>query len=471
MQSEVRIYDRGNGEVQRVQVVSWEEWSQLDFLWLKQESVEQQKLALNCFCDIYRNYLLPACPWIFPQMLMFCLPDEETMYDVLVDCAKDGMHVDANVYYASEKYGNVSDPLTIASILLQEGVRIKRGEPNFLNKQAEHLYRELEMRGCVQIVCGKLPATKVIPVSRFAGYLSKVEPEAKVKVNAHFFIMDPFDCASIYDQVGMPFGLCIKDGVIESPPLYNREALLIEQEGASYILNKDIQDLILEINGKTYVPGKNATVYTRPKNAKTPEDNRIKLVIIGRQVVAVKAGGSVPVPAAGFVLCIEKKSSSAGILPGDQVTYHGLKDVLFGIQVGNSIVRKGEKTDHFISEFYNIKKLQRIPYPPSLYPMNFKKNRAARIALGADKDGKPVLFWAEGKGKLEYKLGEDSVGASLSEMAEIAERLGLRNAINLDGGGSAQILMDGTRALHISDRKKADNSDAERLIPLGLVVK
>ena len=184
-------------------------------------------------------------------------------------------------------------------------------------------------------------------------------------------------------------------------------------------------------------------------------------------MVAIKKGGSVPVPASGFVMSIK----SGKILPGDLVIYHGLKEVQFGIQVGNSIVKKGIKTEHFISKFYNIKKLQRVPYPPSLYPMNFKKARAARIALGANKDGNPVLFWAEGKGKIAYQAGIDSTGASLSEMAEIAQELGLYNAVNLDGGGSAQILVNGEKALHISDRNKVDNTDAERLIPLGLVVR
>lgn len=500
MKSEVKIYERGNGEIQRVNVVSWDDWSQLDFLYLKQETVEQQKQALDCFHHIYKNFLVPTQPLIFPQMVMFALPEDDEMMDVLVDCARERIRVeelaedDARIYYVSEKYGNVSDPLTIASILLQEGVKLKKGQPAFLNKQAEKLYRALEARGFVYIVCGKLPNTKVIPVGRYAGYLSEVEPEAKIKANANFFIMDPFDCATIYDQVGTPFGLCIKDGVIENPPLYNREALLVEQAGASYISEKDIHELIVGINDKTYISGKNATIYTRPKFKKTPDDNRIKIVIIGRQVVAVKVGGSASIPASGFVLCLDKKSTSSGhvtrcgsqsipsidisqpqntsgIYPGDLVTYHGLKDVQFGIQVGNSIIRKGVKTEHFISHFYDLTKLQPTPYPPSLYPMDFKGARAARMAVGADTDAKPVLFWAEGKGKLRYVAGEDSTGASLSEMAEIALDLGLRNAVNLDGGGSAQILVDGARALHISDRKLEDNSDAERLVPMGLIVK
>ena len=103
--------------------------------------------------------------------------------------------------------------------------------------------------------------------------------------------------------------------------------------------------------------------------------------------------------------------------------------------------------------------------------MNFEKARAARIGLGADKEGKPVIFWVEGKGKIQYKSREDSTGASLYEMADIAVELGLRNAINLDGGGSAQMLVDNVRALRISDRNKVDNSEVERLVPLGLMIK
>ena len=451
MKSEIKVFDRGNGEIQRVQVVGWDNWSELDFLYLKQENLEQQKRALKCFYDIYQNYLVPVMPWMFPQMVMFALPED----------------VQVPEKYVSKKYGEVSDPLTIASIILQEGMKLKKGQPVFSNSQAEQLYRAIEARGCAHMVCGKLPQTKVIPVGRFAGYLSQVETDAKMKVNANFFIMDAFDCATIYDQIGTPFGLCVKDGVIENPPMYNREALLVEKEGTSYISQKDIHELVIGIHDKTYVSGKNVTIYTRPNCTKTPSDNQMKVVIIGRRVVAVKKSGSIPVPASGFVMSIKGDQ----IAPGDEVTYHGLKDVQFGIQVGNSIIRKGEKTEHFISRFYDIYKFQRVPFPPSLYPMDFENARAARMAIGSDADGKPVIFWAEGKGKLEYVPGRDSTGASLSEMAEIAEAIGLHNAVNLDGGGSAQILLEGIRTLHISDRNKEDNSDAERLVPLGLIVK
>ena len=47
---------------------------------------------------------------------------------------------------------------------------------------------------------------------------------------------------------------------------------------------------------------------------------------------------------------------------------------------------------------------------------------------------------------------------------------GMVNAVNLDGGGSAQILLHGKRYLELSDRKE-DGSEQERPVPLGLTVR
>jgi hypothetical protein len=148
-----------------------------------------------------------------------------------------------------------------------------------------------------------------------------------------------------------------------------------------------------------------------------------------------------------------------------------MENIQFGIQVGNSILRSGEKTEGFISRFYNIRKLERVPFPPCLYPLDFHKARAARIALGADENGKPMILWAEGAGKLNYIPGKDSCGASLSELTDICSEMGMINAVNLDGGGSSQMLLHNRRSLLISDRNETDDSEAERPVPLGLMVR
>lgn len=447
MQSEIKVFSYPNGEIQRVQLVRFDDWSKLEFL-----SLPYSNKALDCFSDIYRQYLVPACPWIFGNMVMFHIPEDLTV----------------PFLRTTKKYGEVSDDLTAAAAALQEGVRIIGGKPFFKDEQVRNFWSELEKRNCLRIIRGKLPTTTVIPLGSAPGYLSETEQAAAMKVNASFFIMDRFDCATIYDHVGTPLGLCVKDGQVMNPPLFRREALMVGKDGSVSIDTPDVREQEIEINGKRYIHGKNARIFSRPQQARTPHRKGKKLVIIGCRVAAVCTGSSVSIPASGFVLCPEEACVAA---PGDRVTYRGMEDVAFAIQVGNSIVKNGEKTMGFISRFYNIRRLEPVPFPPSLYPMDFENARAARIALGADREGKPMLLWAEGAGKLSYIPGKDSRGASLRDMADICSELGMVNAVNLDGGGSAQILTKNSRSLLISDRNKSDNTEAERPVPLGLIVR
>ena len=449
MQSDIKVYNYENGEIQRVQVVRWNNWKDLDFVYM-----DGNKNALRCFRDIYANYLVPGCPWVFGNMIMFQLPEDVNFSFPLI----------------TEKYGEIEDKLTAATIAIKEGVRIIGGRPVFKNKAIKDVWKELEDKNSVFIVCGKLPYTKVIPVGNYAGYLSQKDVNADMKVNSSFFIMDSFDCATVYDHVGKVFGLCVKNGVVTNPPLYHREAFLVKRDGSVIIKELDIKDLEIEINGQRFRNEKKTAFYTRMECLKTPNSLGKKVVIVGNKVVAVKDKGSIDIPASGFVISFMEREDDICFSVGDEVIYHGLEDIQFGIQVGNSIIKDGKETKEFISKFYNIRKLERRPYPPSLYPMDFEKGRAARIVLGCDINNNPVLVWAEGAGKLNYQKGVDSTGASLSEMGMIAKDLGLINAVNLDGGGSAQILLKNKRSLRISDRNKCDNSDAERLIPQGLIL-
>lgn len=466
MQSEIKTIRYPDGRIQRYQVVRWAGWQQLDFLWPEalvrmserdrwsDAESEAIRETLQSFERIYRKFLVPGCPWIFGNAVLFCLPED----------MRDRKTMGARQVF---RYGLMADPLTAAAAVLRHGVKIVGEKPVFSDPEAEELYRELEERQCLRVVHGKLPVTSIIPVKGDVGRLSAVEPGAAMKVNASFFIMDPFDCATVYDQVGTAFGLCVKDGVVVQPPLYDREALLVKADGSVSVEMPKWEDLEIEISGNNYSIGDDVCLYTRPQRKKTPADDHMKVVVIGDSVAAVKESGSVPIPASGFVLSFKEH---VRIRPGDQVIYHGMEDVQFGIQVGNSILQNGVKTTVFQSPFYNIRKLDRTPFPPSLYPMNFSEDRAARIALGADASGGPMLVWVEGAPKEGYEAGRHSCGASLSEMAEICSQAGMHHAINLDGGGSAQILLSGHRFMQISDRRE-DGAEAERPVPLGLIVR
>lgn len=447
MDSQIRVFQYPNGEIQKVQTVHLDSWEELNFL-----PMEYGDGALDCFAHIYRKFLVPAQPWVFGNMVMFHIPK--------------GMEVPFSM--KTGKYGTVADPLTAAAAAMERGVKVIGGKPVFFDDRVESFWNALERANSLHVISGKLPVTTMIPVGDNTGYLSQTEPAAAMKVNASFFIMDRFDCSTIYDHVGTPLGLLVKDGVVKNPPLFEREALLVRKDGSVRVEQPKLSDLKIEIGGISYEHEKNAMFHSRPERNRTPIRSGKKLVIIGNRVAAVHSGLSAVIPTSGFVLCPVGECNAK---PGDAVIYHGMENVSFGIQVGNSIIKDGTKTDHFISRFYNIKALERVPFPPSLYPLDFQKARAARIALGADERGKPVILWAEGAGKLGYIPGQDSCGASLSEMAEICSAVGMVNAVNLDGGGSAQILLNNRRSLLISDRNAPENTEAERPIPLGLIVK
>ena len=446
MNSQIHTFSYPNGEIQRVQLVRLAVWEELNYL-----SPAASDKALDCFSEVYRKFLVPAAPWVFGSLVLFRLPDGVKM----------------PYSFDAGRYGRVSDPLIAAAVGFRKNLQLQGKKIRFRDGVTEAFWKELEERDCIRVIRGKLPFIRMIPVGNEAGFLSGTELDAQLKVNGSFFTMDPFDCATAYDHVGRPFGLFVKDGMVERPPLFSREALLVSKDGTVRIGRPELKDLSVRIGDHTFVHGKNAKFYSRPDCAWTLTGRGTGLAIVGRQVIGVRRGGCVPVPGAGFVICTDE---NIAVDPGAPVTYGGLEDIRFGIQVGNSIVIDGERTEEFKSRFFNVRGLNRIAFPPSLYPLDFHNARAARIAIGADEAGKPMILWAEGAAKIGHVPGKGSCGATLMDMARICQELGMVHAVNLDGGGSAQILLRNIRTLQVSDRAE-DGTETERPVPMGLIVK
>lgn len=428
-----------NGEIGRVQCVRLDSWDTLDFF-----SPAPSAEAFERICTLYSEFIVPRMPIIFGRLVLFRLPEGV------------GGDIPLRGY---------ADRLSAAGEALRRGVRIAGGRPVFRTDEARSLWAELEECSAVRIVCGRLGHTKILPVGDSFGLMSESERQARLKVNASFFTMDCFDCASPFDVLGTPFGLRVKNGLVLSPPLFEREALRVGRDGTVRVTVPRLEELTVEVNGRRYKNGENAVFYSRPRRRVTPHGSGADNVIIGRRVAAVRGAGT-EIPASGFIM-----RTKTPLAPGDELTYLGMEDTAFAIQVGNSILRDGEKTVRFISPFYNIRRPFSTEFPPSLYPLDFEKAVAPRIALGADRQGRPMLAWVEGRGKFGHVPGEEGYGASLADMADICALLGMYNAVNLDGGGSAQILLNNERALRVSDRRREDASEVERAVPSGLIVR
>lgn len=82
-----------------------------------------------------------------------------------------------------------------------------------------------------------------------------------------------------------------------------------------------------------------------------------------------------------------------------------------------------------------------------------KNTQAARTAVGITKDGKLIF--------LVIEKNNSSIGASLSELANLMLKIGAYNAMNLDGGGSSTMVVN----------KKAVNTRDERPVCNAIIIK
>jgi hypothetical protein len=74
-------------------------------------------------------------------------------------------------------------------------------------------------------------------------------------------------------------------------------------------------------------------------------------------------------------------------------------------------------------------------------------DRHPRTAMGYTKDNKLVILVVEGRNR-------DAAGATLIQEAQIMKDLGCVEALNLDGGGSSCLLVNGKETIKVSDEKQ-----------------
>jgi exopolysaccharide biosynthesis protein len=94
-----------------------------------------------------------------------------------------------------------------------------------------------------------------------------------------------------------------------------------------------------------------------------------------------------------------------------------------------------------------------------MFPGKAIEDKHPRTAMGYTKDNKLIILVIEGRnpGKAE--------GASLTQEAQIFKDLGCREALNLDGGGSSCMLINGKETIKVSD------ATGQRPVPAVFIIK
>ncbi|MBR2670161.1 MAG: phosphodiester glycosidase family protein [Solobacterium sp.] len=440
--SEIKTYTYTNKEIQRVQILRMEDWHHISFF---QPAYAED--AFRQLCDLYSNYMVKKYAYVQGTNLLFTLPDDLRL-----------------PWTNHPRYGVLYDPLCVVSAMFRDHILLRNKQLIFKNKSTEELYHQLQDRGCIHLASGKLPILSVLPVRKSFGFLSQENKDASMKVNVSFFTMNSLDIGTVYDSLATSIGLCVQRGEILNPPLFDREVFTVDKQGKTAVRRISLKDLDIRIGNKRYRDGENCRILYRPEHSYTPRHG-YDLIVVGRQVTAFRRGGGL-IPSSGFVIHTDILPE----LPDTQVRYGGLEDMLFAVQAGNSAVINGIPTNRFLSSFHDLKKPWIPPYPPTLYPLDYARDRAPRIVIGADMQDQPMILWFEGAGKYGYQPGKESCGASLKEAAEICAELGMKNGVHLDGGGSAQILCANKRELLLSDRDPVTYEENERAVVNGLIV-
>ncbi len=295
------------------------------------------------------------------------------------------------------------------------------------------------------------------------GFLDPWTSRNGILFNTHFFLMELIDLESYHSLLGSPFGTLIIDNEFILPPLYPRVTLFITEDNKSRVDTFSIKDVNIVIDEKTYKHGKNAKTYIRPDDRVTPLQKGMDLVIFNGRIVGYKEGGNTPVPEGGYIIHIDSE-----IIPSNyRVRYHLAEDVKFAISGGPALVMDKRPFVDFGKKGL-IGRSTPSSYPPAKVPFDWEGKHTSRVAIGVKGDSFTLLY-ASGVNEETYIPSYDSIGFTLNEMRDLMGEYA-DNAINLDGGGSAQVYLFGGKPLRLGDRRAYPGLEFQRPIPFGLKV-
>jgi exopolysaccharide biosynthesis protein len=273
---------------------------------------------------------------------------------------------------------------------------------------------------------------------------------AVAAVNAGFFRLDTSTFA------GDDVGVLMLDGKLVSESTNGRIALLLTNSRKQTSVNfgniKTITEI--EIGKKTFVlsgidrerKDNEIIEYTPYFHRTTLTDaNGAEIIVRNGKVTAVRnVAGSSVIPADGFVVSIsgalrEKVLAAAKI--GASVK---IRTQLTDAETGKAIDEKFEDIVAGVPQLIKDGKIA-VTWEQERSSRAFVETRHPRTAVAKLKGGKTLFVVADGR-------SETSGGIGLADLASYLLELGAVDAMNLDGGGSSTMYLDGKVVNQPSDK-------------------
>jgi len=294
---------------------------------------------------------------------------------------------------------------------------------------------------------------------------------ATAGVNAGFFVLDPRAGAP-----GDPAGVGVYDGRLVSEPIAGRPALVIRDDAARtavvrFTWRGEVRGggTRLPLDGLNRVPGlirncggtaddlptalplhdftctdaDELIAFDSSYGASTPAGPGLE-VAVDRDGVVIEVrttrGGAVPaggrtIQATGSQVPLLQQMAAAGTLE--------IKAALVDEQGRPAPTSRRTSVVNGGPGLVSGGRLQATPKADGMAPADnpsfyygWVHKRNPRTIAGVDGEGRTVLITADGR-------STESLGLGIAEASAVAKSLGLREAINLDGGGSTTMVADG----------------------------
>lgn len=237
-------------------------------------------------------------------------------------------------------------------------------------------------------------------------------------------------------QTGVPLGTLMIDGKIYTGPIYDRVALGIFDNG--YDVGRVQLDAKITGNGQTIkidninqprMLSSYILAYTKDWGAYAPASPQygVQLRVEGNKITAASAN-PLSIPENGYVLVGPK--SQLGKLFGAEY-----------VEVSMKTNPKWENVRHIVSGGPYLVKNGEVFVDMTAQKLQAIGGRNPRSAIGYTKDNDLIFVAVDGR-------EGSSIGMTLTELANLMKSLGCVNAINLDGGGSTVMYVNGQIVNH-----------------------
>jgi len=269
---------------------------------------------------------------------------------------------------------------------------------------------------------------------------------------------------SYFSLNGEIIGLLKLDGNIVSTPTIPRTAVGIRPDGTMFI------GPAVDYQGEVALPDGQVVAINGVNRERYADEIILYNKYYGPSTESNDFGIELVVELSGVVTDITRGKTK---IPPDCIVIsgHGKGEAaLKGVQIGDRVLvtetlgPAWDKTIHALGAGPTLVKNGNVFLNTKIenFGSDVAGGRAPRTALGLTKDGSIILAVVDGR-------RSGSAGLSLLELAFFMQELGAVDAMNLDGGGSSEMIINDVIVNTPSDGRERNIGDGLAVIPTGLV--